>query len=186
MRSRQERKNHNRGRESQVTRIKGERFLGVRVDMDAKALAKPPAFFKYGEIIFGLLALSLFRAAYSQVNLQVFSDYGRASSIEEEINKTLVIHGTLVGLFLSTLVFPFALLFGHKTGSMEIIHGGVSALFYLATGGLLLKEITQGNAEFGEKFDKMMIASGAFCIILALVFIADVVFVALKWRRASD
>ncbi|CAG0893668.1 unnamed protein product [Darwinula stevensoni] len=152
--------------------------------MDAKALAKPPAVFKYGEIIFGLLALSLFRAGYESFYSQL--PFGRASPLVEELNKNLVIHGTLVGLFLSTLIFPFALLFGHKTGSMELIHGGVSALFYLASGALLFKDFTQGNAESKIKFHKMMIASGAFCIILALVFIADVVFVALKWRRASD
>ncbi|CAG0904833.1 unnamed protein product [Darwinula stevensoni] len=154
--------------------------------MNTNALGKSSAVFKYGEIIFGLLALSLFRAAYGSLFSELSSGYGRASASEEGLNKDLVIHGTLVGLFLSTLIFPFALLYGHKTGSMEIIHGGVSALFYLATGGLLLKDFTQGNAEFRMKFEKMMIASGAFCIILALVFLADVFYVAVKGRKDND
>ena len=113
--------------------------------METKALAKAPAFFKYAEIVslfpfslpfrfreapkkdarcvcfqfFGILALGLYRAALAFKFSKMPAFFlGRTSTEEELLNKDFVIYGTLVGLFLSTLVIPFALLFGHKSGSM--------------------------------------------------------------------
>ncbi|CAG0893669.1 unnamed protein product [Darwinula stevensoni] len=178
--------------------------------MDVKALAKTPAFIKYGEIIFGLLALSLYRAAVepTEFSLEPWEPLPpKAQALN--INEEFVVTGTLLGLFLSTLVFPFALLFGHKTGSMvslgrrpgeafvtpartdhpappyfqEMIHAAVSAFFYLVSGSLLLKEYTEGDR---TKEARMAIASGAFCILVTVVFIADAVFAAFKWRRDDD
>ncbi|CAG0899604.1 unnamed protein product [Darwinula stevensoni] len=64
----------------------------------------------------------------------------------------------------------------------DIAHGALCSLFYLASGGILTDT---GSDVKGYKEGKMMLASGVFSIFLGIVFIADVLFVYFKERRAS-
>ncbi|CAG0892746.1 unnamed protein product [Darwinula stevensoni] len=154
--------------------------------MEVKALKKLSALFKCGEILLGILALALFRWALGlarelliEATMGLPPDPG-LYAITFNLDEGIVIVGTLLGLFLSTLPFPFALLLGHDPGPLEVVHGGVCALFYAVTGGLIINNVTYIPQ---TQLTRVVLTSGILCLLLSLVFIVDIVFIGLKWRR---
>ncbi|CAG0888209.1 unnamed protein product [Darwinula stevensoni] len=145
--------------------------------MEFKALRKPSALFKYVEILFGFLALVLYRGAKLPL-------WEVSNSTILWMNPNLdeggyVVLGCLLGLFLSTVVF-FALALGHEPGLMEMVHGGASGGFYLVTGLLLLDSASDSHE---SKEAPLILTSAVFCILLTFVFMANALFAAWKWRN---
>ncbi|CAG0888208.1 unnamed protein product [Darwinula stevensoni] len=237
--------------------------------MEFTALRKPSALFKYAEILFGFLALVLYRGA--KLPLWEVSN-STILWMNPNLDESYVVLGSLLGLFLSTVVFPFALVLGHEPGPMvsrplaslgkrgdslpqfhaswdvrtqgheipltslsgrqrdfkqydrkdgsgeaaercpphhrrisrnsdqkyqtseitdyqmdheairlgEMVHGGMCTVFYMATGSILIHNVSDSHQ---SKEARLILTSGVFCILLAFVFMANVLFVTWKWRK---
>ncbi|CAG0892747.1 unnamed protein product [Darwinula stevensoni] len=137
--------------------------------MDVKSLTKPPALFKYAEILLGIVALSLYRAAEKE-----------SSYTLRNADEFYVIIGTQLGLFLCNITFPAAYLFGHNPRTIDTLHGGMCALFYLVAGSCLVDMVAN---HVRGKMTRLVLTSGVFSFFLSIVFIADVFFVGWRWRR---
>ncbi|CAG0892745.1 unnamed protein product [Darwinula stevensoni] len=76
---------------------------------------------------------------------------------------------------------PWTYLHANSSGNpREVVHGGVCALFYVVTGSLLINNVTDIHQ---TQLTRLVLTSGIFCLLLALVFIVDMIFVGWKWRR---
>ncbi|CAG0906559.1 unnamed protein product [Darwinula stevensoni] len=172
-----------------------------------EAMTKPAACFKYCEFVLGIpalsalqvlgilalsvlqvlgiLALGMFREAQGiAAILAAQKSEGRPfdpsfATFAFDIDTANVILGCLLGLFISTLVFPVAILFGHDPGPIDLFHGAVCTLFYLISGVCLLKNAVGVPP---AKLTLRVLGSGVASSLLGLVFLADVAVLAFKWR----
>ncbi|CAG0882788.1 unnamed protein product [Darwinula stevensoni] len=121
--------------------------------------------------VFGTAAVTLFRVAQGMGWVQRPGEKWEKYSVETNSDRSNVIVGTLVGLFVSNLVFSAACLLRLDFASIEALHGAVCAFLYAATGGNLIDSARSSDSRNGKNF---VFASGVVCLLLGFSYVAVV------------
>ncbi|CAG0882787.1 unnamed protein product [Darwinula stevensoni] len=132
---------------------------------------------KFWIFVFGTVAVTLFRVAQGMGWALRPGEKWEKYSVETNPDRSNVIVGTLVGLFVSNLVFSAACLLRLDFASIEALHGTLCAFLYTATGFGLIDNAKHTNSLNGESF---VFASGFVCLLLGFSYAAVVLFFAWK------